>query len=583
MRRVLRWAEFLWMHHGVYTSAVKRSVRYFLNDIEFYSAENQQPVSHEEKQKWKHYLKDEMNILDTLANVGDNYIHFGNSFTSLNIPIRRELVCKCGTSQPIQKVDYKFENFEFSGFCPSCKKTDMPLMVNDHQGAEEADKLTVIHWNPEDIVIDHCAITDTSEYFLDPSKQIAAHIMKGDRMYLENAPWDIIMAIKDQKMFKFNSATFKHLKTETAPTMKDRLAGWGLPAFMANFEQVLRLQILYRYNEAIALDYLVPFRVISPPEGKGVRDPMLSLNMGSFMGNVKQMIQQHKIDPTTWHTLPFPLQYQTLSGEARDLAPVELIDRAMDELLTSMDIPGEFYRNSLGATAGMAPISLRMFEKSWTHFTRCQDEWLNWFLDQISRIKGWENVKARLIRTSVYEDEATREVKLNLAAAGQISKRTAYRSWGIDPDYEREQLIDEQRMDQEAQQEEAKKLEQADMLTEQLATPPPVTQETAAMMAQQGADPAAAGGGMAPPPMGGGAAAPLGSGLGTNASLDDLEAEAAAVAQQIMMMDMSTRNKELRNLKQQNETLHALVKQALTDLESQASSQGVQAARQGMM
>ena len=79
------------------------------------------------------------------------------------------------------------------------------------------------------------------------------------------------------------------------------------------------------------------------------------------------------------------------------------------------------------------------------------------------------------------------------------------------------------------------------------------------------------------PPMGGGMSG------GGSASLDDLLAQADQIAQQLLVADSMTRQSQLRQLKNQNEALHAQVKARLADLEQQGKSQGIQLVRSGQL
>ena len=63
-------------------------------------------------------------------------------------------------------------------------------------------------------------------------------------------------------------------------------------------------------------------------------------------------------------------------------------------------------------------------------------------------------------------------------------------------------------------------------------------------------------------------------------SIDDIMAQSEQMAMEIQGMDPTTRRNTLTNLKKQNPTLHAQVKQRLEDLEQQAAMQGKQMARQ---
>jgi hypothetical protein len=594
VQEVFHWADRLWLRNGIYSQAIKKCVRYFLNDIELAGED----LSHDTRKKYQEFLLEQMNVLDELGQVGDDVIAYGNSFTSVSVPIKRHLVCPkedCGLSRPLITLqkgeDYEWKEYSFVGDCPQCGAKKVKFKRVDSSGVSKQSKIKIIRWAPQQISIKHCTITGESDYYYDIPADDKTKIKEGDPVYLRSIPWELVEAVKNDRPFKFNKETFYHLRCNTAANLLPTLKGWGLPLFMSNFSQVVHLQILERYNEAIAMDYIVPFRVLTPPQKGGGpgSDPMLSNNMGNFMGAARRMIKQHRQDPTTWHTLPFPLEYQALGGEAKNLVPVDLIDRAVDNLLTSMGVPQEFYRGSISMTAG-PPISLRMFEKTWTHYTTMLDDWLGWFLDQCGRIMEWEsNIVGKLERTSIVEDDMGKQVKLNLASAKVISNRTALKAFGIDVDREREQTIEEDRIMNELMREEQKKDEQTQMLSEQMAMiPPNAAQSNMGLPPDQAAAMGAGGGGpmmMDPAAAGGGAMPAMGGGGGGSPSLDDVMAEAEMMAQQIMSMDPTTRRNELTNLKKSNPTLHAQVKQMLQDMEqgikSNALAQAKMQAQQG--
>ena len=583
VEEVFRWADRLWMRDGLYSQAIKKCVRYFLNDIDLVGDD----LSHDTRKKYQAFLLEQMNILDQLAQVGDDVIAYGNSFTSVSVPITRSLVCpECGLSRPlstlIKDTDFTWKDFTFVGDCPQCSKKALVFKRMDVNSVSPSSKIKVIRWAPQQISIKHCSITGESDYSYEIPAEERTAIKDGEDVFLRTMPWELIQAVKNEKPFNFNKETFYHLRCNTAANLLPTLKGWGLPLFMSNFSQVVHLQILERFNEAIAMDHIMPFRLLTPPAQGGSAglktDPMLSNNMGNFMGTVRNMVKQHRMDPTTWHTLPFPLQYQAIGGEAKKLVPVELIDRAQDILLTSMGVPQEFYRGSISMQTG-PPISLRMFEKTWTHYTTMLDDWLGWFMGQCSRIMQWEgNITGKLERTSVMEDDMGKQVKLNLASAKVISNRTALKAFGLDQDRERSQIIEEDRIMQELMREEQRKEENTMMMSEQMAPIPPGASDPNMGMPMEGGGVPAPGagapvGGAPMPPMG---SAPLGAGSPT---LEGLMEEANQAAQQIMAMDPTTRRNELTTLKKSNPTLHAQVKQIVSDTEQGIKSDALAQAK----
>lgn len=589
VNEVFDWAEHLWLHFGTYSQAIKKSVRYFITDVEVFGTK-EGSIDYDTRTKYEETLKKTYDIKEQLGEVGDDFLSMGNSFSSAYVPIERQLQCSsCNVITPLYLVEYTFSNWEFVGDCPACGKRSVKFTHHDQRRAQDDQEVKVVRWSPRNIIIDHCPITNHSRYFLNLPQEWKSAIKQGDPIYMEQLPWEYVEAVKNDVLFEFNKEYFIHLKTAPPATLIDTMKGWGLPLFMNEFEQVVYIQILDRFNEAVVLDYLMPFRCISPPAQAAGGDPMKTANMGLFMGKVRQMIKRHRQDPTSWNTLPFPVQYQALGGEGQTMVDKDMLDQAMTKLLSDMGIPQEFTMSTLQGNGSYVPLGLRMFEKTWSHYVESLNKWLEWFTNILATTKMWEPVTARLVSSSVYEDDSTRQAKLEMASAGVISKHTAFRTLNIDPDYERERMHEEAKKDEEAAQDDAKETEEAAMLTEQLATPPPMTMETMeGMMAEEGQ--AAGAPGVEPGQMGGAAsagAAPGGSSMGSMggpiSTIDDLMGQAQEIAMQVMQMDMSSRDSFLRNLGKENEALHAQVKEALRKMEQQAGQQGKNMARQGQM
>ena len=571
IEEIFRWADRLWLTDGLYSQAIKKCVRYFLTDIEL----SGDGLGHETRKKYHNFLADQVNVLDEMAQVGDDLVAYGNSFTSISVPTARQLICpQCGMARPLRNLDpnkdYKWKNYTFTGDCPACKARGITFNRVDTSRVTRFNCIRIIRWAPQDIIINHNPVSGESEYRYDIPGSHKKKIQDGDHLTVATIPWEFVEAVKDDRLFKFSPDTFCHLRCGTAANLSTSLGGWGLPLFMSSFRQVIHLQMLERSTEAIAMDHIMPFRVLSPPRGgSGAPGDPLRGNLGTFANNVKSMLKDHRRDPTQWAMLPFPLEYQALGGDASKIVPVELMERAQDVLLTSMGVPQEFYRGSLHGGAA-PPIGLRMFEKTWTHYTTQLDYWLNWFIDQCGLIMGWEgNITGRLERTSILEDDMGKQVKLQLAAAKVISNRTALQAFDIDVDREREQILEEDRLMNEQLMEEQRRGEQTRMLSDHMAPMPPVPQQGQGQPTGGGMPP---GQGMIPPGMGGGGA-PM------SPSVEDIMGEAEMAAQQLMSSDPTTRRNTLRDMKGQNPTLHAQVKQMLADMEQGVKSDALAQAK----
>jgi len=585
VREMLLWADWLWQRHGVYSMAIQRSIRYFLNEVEVFG----DSLAIATKRQYHERLMDDFNVLDHLALVGDDRIGYGNSFTSVYKPIERQLICpKCGTLRVLRDLkpqrEYSFittpTGGEFRTCCPSCSYEGIHTR---HDTVDMSFKrgLKVIRWSPYDLEIDHCAWSDEAEYYFTPKGDVAGKVKAADHLTLATIPWEFAEATLAGKILKFDRNTFLHLRNRSSATLVNYAGGWGLPTFMSNFSKVVMLQILDKYNEAIASDYITPIRLLTAQTASGGLDPMKLMDSSVFMNMVTNIITNKRRDPTSWHFLPAPIDYHVIGGEAKNLVPVELIDRELDSLLTSMGIATEMYRGSV--TVSGPPTGLRLFEKTWLHHVNDLNYWLSWYMDNCRDLLMWEDSRAKLVITSVVEDEMTKNTKLNLASSKVISRTTALRPLGLDVSYERKLMQDEALEDAEYARELQSRVSKDDglsMFMQQAAPgeiPPNASKANNGLPPeQQGAGGAPAG---APAPAQGGAPGPSGAqAAGANPTLDQIVAQAQQVAQDLF--SAPDRPQQLATLKKQNPALHAMVMQEIKNQEQSIKSDAVAQAKQ---
>jgi hypothetical protein len=418
----LRWCEHLWHRNGTYAMAARRVVRYFLTKTEITDA------SEDEKKKYEEFLNDELEVMTQLAYAGDDFMCYGNSFTSVYVPFRRFLRCsnsKCRVEMPLNRLDYKFRRYQFEFACPRCGKTTQCEKPIDRRTVEE-DRVKLIRWSPHHIKIKHHPISKQDIYLWDPPAYFKRQVQEGDPHIIEGTPWEIVEAVKQNKLFEFAPGVVYHMKEEGVSGLFTN--GWGVSRFLTNFTQAFHVQMLKLYNEVLCQEYIVPFRVISPAPGSGNSpDPMISTPLAGFNGKINSMLKEFRRRPGGWHYVPMPINYQVLGGEGMQMTTHELIDQAMDEMLNAAGVPAELYRGTLQVQA--MPTALRLFQQSWPHFVSACNGWLQWLMDTLSQVFNWEPVQCTLQPVTLADDIENKQILLQLAAANQVSKHRAFAPW----------------------------------------------------------------------------------------------------------------------------------------------------------
>lgn len=581
-RNVLKWAEFIWSSNGTYRSAMERVLSYFLTEVEIDSPRGER-VGDDERDKYKTFLNDTLDIIPVLQSILRDRMCYGNAFVSLTVPFYRILICpKCKVRHPLRVVyenpdfGFKWNNYEFHAKCQQCKFNGVWKFEDLPDKSEN--KIKIKRWSPHEIELIHCPLTDDVGYVWRIPEYYKRELRAGSLFILERATKEVIEAVKKNWLFLFEPEAVFHMKEPTLGGIQNR--GWGVPRTLVNFRQIWYVQVLRRYNEAIALDYIIPFRVITPAPRQGSggnglsQDALLTQNMGDFSSNVRRMLAKRRRDPASWHTMPFPIQYQALGGEATALAPKDLLDQGQQTLLNEAQVPAELWSGSLSIQA--APVAMRLHEATWSHLVSDGDRLLTWLVSQLSQLMSWEVVAAKMRRIIYADDVQRQQLALQLALSQQISMSSALKPLNYDYKEEQRRIAEDTRVAAEIQ---------ADVQEEM--------QTVAA--GQQMASGQAAGGqpGAAPPggapaggaPAGGapaGGAAPPGpvsqmiSGPGVPQTPQDMMAQADELAQQLLGMPTGTRRSEISALKQKNEVLASLVQAKMDRIRSDAKSQGGQ-------
>jgi hypothetical protein len=578
----LKFCEYVVLNQGVYRAAIERILAYFITEVEIDGTDRKG------KEKYKDYLYDTMGVHTLLRAGGLDYITYGNIVMSCDTPIRRSLSCpKCGFDLPMHRVtdnpkfSFRWTGFKFMADCPMCHYSG--AWTHNDRRMPQQDGINVKRWNIKEIDLQWDPWSHDVGYIWRIPAYYKDHIVAGRPFQLQRAPWEVVEAIKNGTHLLLNEDEIFHAKEDTLSGVLNR--GWGISRVLTNFRQSWYLQVIHRLNEAVGLDYVFPFRLLTPaPRSSGgqngmMGDPVLTTDLGGFRGQLEGMLRQRRRDPTSWFVLPFPVQYQMLGAEGNQLAPYQLLDQAADSLLTAIGMPVDFYKGSM--TIQAAPVGIRLLESQWSPLVRVLNRMLQWLVDKVSAKLGWDSVRARLERPSMVDDLNRQLAKIQMMTAQQISQTTGLKSIGLKFEEEQDRMLDEQKYIAQRSDEAQEELE-AMGLGEQMAqgamAAPPGAEQAGAM------PPGAMPPGAMPPTDAQGMVMPVDPVQAVLADLPrpgidpidptELAQLANTKANQIFQMQGTQRNSALRQLKQRNPLVHSLVKSQLEQMDQRAASQG---------
>ena len=586
-RNILLWCQHVFSNNGTYRMAMDRIVSYFLTEINVGAATTEDTIGDDEREKWENILGPQLDVPGMQRRANLDLKCYGTYFMSINVPIRRHLVCpRCHAVFPFREVadkkkdlfEYSFVDYGFHAKCPNSECRFKGEWKIWDEPDNRSDKLSLKLWSPLEMEILHDLYSDDVAYLWRIPEDYKAQIRGGKVFHLERVSQQVLKAIKYNQLFRFNDGVI-YQGREHGPTGL-RTRGWGFSPLLYNSRMIWYVELLHRYNEAIALDYVVPLRVITPDyrsgTGGGMDNLLKSGNLGDFKNQINGMIRFHRRNPTSWHTLPFPVQLQQLGGEASKLAPRDLLDQGYDTLLNASGTPVELYKGSLQLQ--VAPVAMRLFEATHHRMVHQNNDQLSWIVERLCEILSWEAVTARYRRVEHADDMQKQMMIMQMAMGGRVSETEAMKALGLDWRDQRRTIMDEARYDQELQARMQEEMDQT-AFGQSISKGQPQGGAAPPGGAPPGQPAPGGGGGMMAidpntgQPMGGSVSS-LVPNSSTPMTPEMMEESAKAIAQQLLGLPSFQRASELNNLRQKNQFMHKLVKAELEQIRSQARSQG---------
>lgn len=565
-------AELMYYTNRTFAQAVEYVVSYFTG-----TEINVLAKDEEKAHEYKQFLIEKMDIKSVLFAIGRDVKVYGNSCISVLAPFKRFLTCSsCGASRPIEEVDYKFTlNHGFSYRCESCGKACQVLNPDDRPTMQE-NQVYIKRWFIKNIKIVSHQYGGTPDYFYEIPPAEVSQIQAGNKKFLESAPWGIVQSVRAGTMFQFTPGMLYHFSLGNLSDIK--LGEWGLPPVIAGFRDAYLAQILKRNNECIALDHMLPIRMVTPASIGVGGDFMKSVNIGSFGQQVMRSVERARKDPTGWQWLPMPVNYQLLGGEGKQFVAPELLEQAQADFLNGLGVPVEMYRKTLSAQT--APFAARLFEAGEVHFLHGLQGALSWILDRVSAILNWLPCEVTLARPTHADDIERRMLMLQMMMQGVAAEQDVLTLFGLDwkETFKKRQSEQEFKMREEKLYQD--KMQKAQENEQIISTPP-------------GASIAAPGqaGGQMPggPNIGGGAPSmPMNGVAGATAAspakdLDSFFGDAQSRVNEIMAtapLGSPQRRQILDQIKSQDPNMHSVVKGMLDQMTNQAANQGKDQLRQ---
>jgi len=488
------------------------------------------------RSRQKKLLEEHVKVRERLSVTGIDKFVYGNSFISMFFPFTRFLVCtKCKTKHNAKKIKYKFKikkkRYGFYFTCPNCKNVGRADIHDEKLRLQK--RISVIRWDPKYMDIIGNQITGENVYYYDIPDPLKDRIRKGDEHLLETIPLGFIDTVARRKLFQFAPGKIYHTKFD-APAGVDR--SWGLPPLLAVLKQFLYTAVLRKANEAIALEHVVPFRVMHPAQATASADPTVSISLGNWMRETKMNMEAWRKDPLHLMFSPVPIGVTNVGGQGRALMVTGELTESENSIIAGLGVPREFLYGGLSATG--SGVTLRMLENQLLTYTTDKKEEAQWISDQCSKFLGWKKMDLGMEPFKLVDDVQQKNLimQANQLSGGTLLSNTTLSSmFDIDPGKERKLRM------QESIEEAKHNMELEKRMGE--------LQQNMAARAQT-------------------AAGTEGSSLSTG-NQQEFIAQADGVVEQMMQMDEGTRKSYLSSMQAEDYVMYSVVIQRWEEMQTQ--------------
>jgi hypothetical protein len=312
-------------------------------------------------------------------------------------------------------------------------------------------RINVIRWDPKLIDIDYNPLTGESTIYYTIPKEVKEKIRAGNKHLLNSMPVGFLKAVKEDRLFKFDRGQVFHMKID-APAGID--SQWGFSPLLATIPSFLYVAVLRKANEAIALDFAVPLRILHPAQSSSNADPVSTINLGNWTEKTRENIRKWRRDPLHIMFAPVPLGITQMGGTAKLLLTATEIRDVEDNIITALGIPREFIYGGMTMTG--SSVTLRMLENQLLTQTKDLEDLMGWIDDKCATFLGWGKIHTELLPFKLVDDVAQKNVLVQINQVKPIiSDTTIAEVFGYDLKKERklrmQEALDEARFQIEMQ------------------------------------------------------------------------------------------------------------------------------------
>lgn len=429
------WCQYYQLTSPLINSVTQKLATYPITDL-VYEEESEGVIS-----TYRDLVQDQLQLRTFLIEHNLDRYTYGNAFASVFYPFQKKLECPaCKQSETAAKSSYKWKQYSFfiackCGFEGAAKARD--------EAVRNQKEIRLIRWNPKRISIQYNEITGHTRYFYSMPRYLQNDIKMGKPEVIEKIPQAFIDALAKKKSIMLDATKVFHSRRPSIS--RDPVdTGWGAPLILPVLKDLFLIQVLRRAQEQVALEHVLPLRIVFPQMSTEGGNPYASVNLKEWQKEVETQITLWKQDSARIPVMPVPIGQQVVGGNGKMLLMHQEIRLYSEQIIAGLGVPVGFYYGE--AQYSGASVNLRALENEFLGNRQDMARLVNFIHKGISRFLDIPPVKAKFKPFKMADDLQRAMFDFQLNQGQKISTRTFLQS--RDYDYEKELELMKKELDE---------------------------------------------------------------------------------------------------------------------------------------
>lgn len=420
-----QWSLFLFLTHSEINSTIKSKCSYPLTDLVY---DTDDEAASKSWRHWLDYLEYKVFEYKLLLDLEV----FGNAFGSVVLPFDRYFLCTTCDEEILLKKSkqWEYKKHEFEVVCDQCNTKGIRKIIDKEN--KDRSRVTLKRWNPMYITAHESPFSGdiTYVYHINPTLKRALETDEQGRnkIVVEGTPLAFLKAAKNNEVVRFDKGKIFHLKEVSASFGDD---GLGIPPLLSVFKDVWLYQVYSRAQEAVAMDHVLPLRLLSPAANSTDGSPHQDIDLGEWAGKMNGIVRTWRRDQNSIYTVPFPVNVNEIGGEALRLNVHQDMNILRNRIIQGLQVPPDLASGNMNWSG--SSVALRMLENLFIVRLKSLDKLLSTHvLPQLRAFSGFVKIDIHHRSFKMADDVQRQNIALALRQTNTVSDQSTLSELGYD-------------------------------------------------------------------------------------------------------------------------------------------------------